>query len=113
MGTIFMNRGNSKTSESHRFDLTNKLSLKCPKKNMTLTNLSIYYTWKNIKSATRISNNKFLLQLGMILLIYQMMLFYCRHRRLLLIYHQQHETWRKILPYKFIQIKSKPELFSI
>ena len=66
-----MNRENSKTNESHRFDLTNKLSLKCPKKNMALTNLSIYYTWKNIKSVTRISNNKFLLQLEMILLIYQ------------------------------------------
>ena len=71
METIFMNRENSKTSESHRFDLTNKLSLKCPKKNMALTNLSIYYTWKNIKSVTRISNNKFLLQLEMILLIYK------------------------------------------
>ena len=47
-----MNRENRKTSESHRFrlDLTDKLNLKCPKKNMALTNISIYYTWKNIKS---------------------------------------------------------------
>ena len=52
MKTIFMNRENRKTSESHRFrlDLTDKLNLKCPKKNMALTNISIYYTWKNIKS---------------------------------------------------------------
>ena len=57
--TIFMNTGNSKTSESHRFklDLTDKLNLKNPNKNMALANLSIYYTWKNIKS--NYNNNKF------------------------------------------------------
>ena len=31
-------------------DLTDKLNLKNPNKNMALANLSIYYTWKNIKS---------------------------------------------------------------
>ena len=47
-----MNSENSKTSESHRFrlDLTDKLDLKDPKKNMALVNLSIYYNWKNIQS---------------------------------------------------------------
>ena len=52
METIFMNTENSKTSESHRFnlDLTDELILKDPKKNMALANLSIYYTWKSIKS---------------------------------------------------------------
>ena len=59
METIFMNSENSTTSESHRFklDLTDKLSLKDPKKNMSLSSLSIYYTWKNIKS--EYNNNKF------------------------------------------------------
>ena len=54
-----MNTGNSKTSEPHRFklDLTDKLNLKNPNKNMALANLSIYYTWKNIKS--EYNNNKF------------------------------------------------------
>ena len=54
-----MNTENSKTNESHRFrlDLTDKLNLKNPKKNMALANLSIYYTWKNIKSEYK--NNKF------------------------------------------------------
>ena len=54
-----MNSKNSKTSEPHRFrlDLTDKLDLKDPKKNMALANLSIYYTWKNIKS--EYNNNKF------------------------------------------------------
>ena len=57
METIFMNRENSKTSEPHRFklDLTDKLNLKNP--NMGLVDLSIYYTWKKIKS--EYNNNKF------------------------------------------------------
>ena len=57
MEAIFMNRENSKISEPHRFklDLTDKLNLKNP--NMALVDLSIYYTWKNIKS--EYNNNKF------------------------------------------------------
>ena len=59
METIFMNTESSKTSESHRFklDLADKRNLKNPNKNMALANLSIYYTWKNIKS--EYNNNKF------------------------------------------------------
>ena len=38
-------------------DLTDKLDLKDSKKNMVLSNLSIYYAWKNIQSEC--SNNKF------------------------------------------------------
>ena len=47
-----MNTEDSKTNEAHRFktNLTDKLNLKNPNKNMALDNLSIYYTWKNIKS---------------------------------------------------------------
>ena len=54
-----MNTQNSRTSEQHRFklDLTEKLNLKNPNKNIALANLSIYYTWKNIKS--EYNNNKF------------------------------------------------------
>ena len=59
METIFMNTDNSKTNEPHRFklDLADKLNLKNLKKNITLVNLSIYYTWKNIRS--EYSNYKF------------------------------------------------------
>ena len=59
METIFINTENSKTSEPNRFklDLTDKLNLKNPNKNMALANLSIYYTWKNMKS--EYNNNKF------------------------------------------------------
>ena len=54
-----MNTKNSKTSEPHRFryNLINKLDFKNLNKNMALANLSIYYTWKNIKSIY--NNNKF------------------------------------------------------
>ena len=54
-----MNTENSKANESHTFklDLADKLNLKNPKKNMALANLSVYYTWKNIKS--EYSNKKF------------------------------------------------------
>ena len=59
METFFMNSKNSKTNESHRFkyDLIDKLDLKNPNKNMALRSLSIYYTWKNVKSTY--NNNKF------------------------------------------------------
>ena len=59
METIFMNPENSKTNEPHRFklDWTDKINLTNLKKNMALANLSIYYTWKNIKS--EYNNNKF------------------------------------------------------
>ena len=54
-----MSTKNSKTNEPHRFRLSlgDKLNLKNPNRNMALANLSIYYTWKNIKSAN--NNNKF------------------------------------------------------
>ena len=54
-----MNTLNSKTNESNKFmyQFTDKLNLKNPNKNMALANLSIYYTWKNIKS--EYNNNKF------------------------------------------------------
>ena len=54
-----MNTENSKTSQSRRFkfDLTDKINLGNPNKDIVLANLSIYYTWKNIKS--EYNNNKF------------------------------------------------------
>ena len=59
METFFMNTKNSKTSEPHsfRYNLIDKLDLKNPNKNMALANVSIYYTWKNVKSIY--NNNKF------------------------------------------------------
>ena len=53
-----MSTQNSKTNESKKFiyPFNDKLNLKNPKKNLALANLSIYYTWKNIKS--EYNNNK-------------------------------------------------------
>ena len=53
-----MNLGKSKTSKSHVLvlKLTNKLDLRNGEKTITLSSLSIYYTWRNIKSSY---NNKF------------------------------------------------------
>ena len=54
-----MNTANSKTNQSNRsvYNFTDKLNLKNPNKNIALANLSIYYTWKNVKSDH--NNNKF------------------------------------------------------
>ena len=59
MDTIFMNSENSRTSEYHVLvlKLTDKLDLRRGQKTVALSNLSIYYTWKNIKSSY--NNNKF------------------------------------------------------
>ena len=53
MDTIFMNSDNSKSSEPHilKLKLTSKLDLRLGEKVIALLNLSIYYTWKNIKSS--------------------------------------------------------------
>ena len=59
MDTIFINSENSRTLKSHilTLKLTNKQDLRFGKKVIALSNLSIYYTWKNIKSSY--NNNKF------------------------------------------------------
>ena len=59
MDTLFMNSENSKTFELHILilKLTDKLDLRKSEKIFALSNLSIYYTWKNIKISC--SNNKF------------------------------------------------------
>ena len=57
MDTIFMNSENSRTSEVLIvLNLTDKLDLGRGQKTVALSNLSIYYTWKNIKSSY--NNNK-------------------------------------------------------
>ena len=52
MDTIFMNSENSKTFEPHilKLNLTDKLDLRIDEKVIALSSLTIYYTWKNIKS---------------------------------------------------------------
>ena len=54
-----MNSKNSKTSDPHRLldNLTDKIDVKRKDKYIALSNLSIYYTWKNVKKSYK--NNKF------------------------------------------------------
>ena len=56
---LLINTFNSKINQSNKFiyQFTDKLNLKNPNKNMPLANLSIYYTWENIKS--EYNNKKF------------------------------------------------------
>ena len=59
MDAIFISSENSRTSEYHvlTLKLTDKLNLRRGQKTVALSNLSIYYTWKNIKSSY--NNNTF------------------------------------------------------
>ena len=59
MDTVFMNSENIKLSKPHVlvWKLSNKLDLRIGEKIIASSNLSIYYTWKNIKNSY--NNNKF------------------------------------------------------
>ena len=59
MDTIFMNSGYRKTSEYHVlvFKLNDKLDIRRGQKSVAFSNLSIFYTWKNMKSSYK--NSKF------------------------------------------------------
>ena len=59
MDTIFINSENSKASMPHilKLKLASKLDPRLGEKAIALSNLSIYYTWKNIKRSY--NNNKF------------------------------------------------------
>ena len=53
MDTISLNSENSKTSEPHRLliNLANKIKLRRSDEYIALSNLSMYYTWKNINKS--------------------------------------------------------------
>ena len=59
MNTIFMNSKKSKTSDPHRLlcNLTDKIDFRRKDKYIALSNLSIYYAWKNTEKSCQ--NNKF------------------------------------------------------
>ena len=58
MDTMFMNSKNNKSSDPHRLllNLTDKIDSRKKDKYIALSNLNIYYTWKNIKKSYK--NNK-------------------------------------------------------
>ena len=51
MDTVFISSRNGETSDLHRLllNLPDKINLERGDKYVALSNLSIYYTWKNIK----------------------------------------------------------------
>ena len=59
MDTVFRNSENSKNPMPHVLILkvTDKLHLRKGEKTITLSNLSIYFTWRSIKSSCK--SNKF------------------------------------------------------
>ena len=59
MDTVFMNFENSKTSDPYRLllNLRDKIDLRRKDKYIALSNLSIYYTWIDIRKSYK--NNKF------------------------------------------------------
>ena len=59
MDTTFMNSENSKTFKPRVLilNLTDKIALRRGEKSVALSSISIYYTWKNMKSSY--NNNKF------------------------------------------------------
>ena len=67
MDTTYMNSKNSETSDSHRLllSLADKVNLKRSDQYVALSNLSINYTWKNIKSHKKIINLKYQVRHGM------------------------------------------------
>ena len=60
MDSIFMNSENSKTSDPQRilFNLSDKINVKRSDKYVALSNLSICYTWKNIKKSYKFNKYK-------------------------------------------------------
>ena len=86
MDTIFMNSKTSKTSDPHRQNLTDKINLKSDKY-VALSNLSIYYPWKNTKNSYK--NNKFKTSAPTWNEEFELpdgIIFYTRHSRLFWVY---------------------------
>ena len=50
---MFINSGNSKTFDPHRLllSLVDKINLRRSDKYVTLSNLRIYFSWKNVKKS--------------------------------------------------------------
>ena len=60
METVFMNTENSKMNEQNKFvlNLSQRLDLRSSDKHVALQNVSIYYTWKNIRKQYKNSKLK-------------------------------------------------------
>ena len=111
-----MKTENSKKNESNKFiyQFNDKRNIKKPNsKDIGSVNLSIYCTWKNIKSAYNNNKVKISAQIRMMNSILPMALIQFQKFRITLnLSSKNTKLWLKILPYKLIQTKSKAEFFS-
>ena len=106
MKNVFMNSGNSKTPDPHRLllNLSDNLSFKRNDKDVVLSNLSIYYTWKNLKKSHQ--NNKFKFKISPPTWNKEFELsdesYYLSDSKLFWVYHQK--TWHKVADNSSIMI---------
>ena len=58
MEAILINTENRKTNEPHKFvlKLSQRLGLRSSNKDVALQNLSVYYSWKNIRNSLKTIN---------------------------------------------------------
>ena len=115
METIFINTENSGTIERHRFklDLADKPIFENPDKNIALANLSIYHTRKNIKSEYK--NYKYKIFAPTWNDTFDLLDGSCSINDIQDYFKfiiQKHQNLTEDYHLKFIQIKSKTELFS-
>ena len=84
--TIFMNTENSKTNEPHKvfLNLLQILDLRSSNEHVALQNISIYYTWNNIRKQYKNNKLKIIAPHGMMSLNYQMVLTWCQIFKIML-----------------------------
>ena len=94
MDTIFMNSKNSGTPDPHKLflDLIDKRKLKKNDRFVALSNLNIYYTWKNIKRLYKDNKSKISAPMWKKWRIWitWWMIFCIRYSRLPSAYHKKH-----------------------
>ena len=96
MEIIFMDTENSKTNEPHKFvyNVSQRLDLRSLDSNVAAQSLSIYYTWKNVRTI----NLEKKLQLGMMNLNCQMVLIVSHIQDYIEFIIQKHEILTTIPP---------------
>ena len=114
VSTIFLNLENGKIYERYRLvlSLTNKTHLRRGDKCVVLSDLSIYYTWKKIKSWTETINVKYQEQHAMKNLNFLMNLILYQIFKIFELVLKKHETLTGKHQSKYMSTKLRTELHS-
>ena len=114
METISMNKENCKTNDPHKFvlNLLQRLDLRSSNKHVPFQNLSIYYTWKNIRRQYKNNKlNKKQLQHGMMNLNYRIFFYFVSDIQDYIEYIKKHEALTTFPPiHVFIDRVNKLEI---